>query len=79
MRWIRYEADGRTSYGILEGDDVEEARVHNRPSRHRGYRHHFEQSFAALEDRAQSGLRGRSRRVWGPVRRFHWRDGLNCM
>ena len=24
MRWIRYEADGRTSYGILEGDDVEE-------------------------------------------------------
>ena len=24
MRWIRYEADGRTSYGIVEGDDVEE-------------------------------------------------------
>ena len=24
MRWIRYEADGRTSYGIVDGDDVEE-------------------------------------------------------
>ena len=24
MRWIRYEADGRTSYGILEGNEVEQ-------------------------------------------------------
>ena len=24
MRWLRYEADGKTSYGILEGEDVEE-------------------------------------------------------
>ena len=24
MRWIRYEADGKVSYGILEGDEVEE-------------------------------------------------------
>ena len=24
MRWIRYEADGKASYGILEGDRVEE-------------------------------------------------------
>ena len=24
MRWIRYEADGEASYGIVEGDDVEE-------------------------------------------------------
>jgi 2-keto-4-pentenoate hydratase/2-oxohepta-3-ene-1,7-dioic acid hydratase in catechol pathway len=26
MRWIRYAADGRESYGILEGDDVVEVR-----------------------------------------------------
>ena len=24
MRWIRYEAEGRTSYGIVEGDEIEE-------------------------------------------------------
>ena len=24
MRWVRYEVDGNTSYGILEGDDIEE-------------------------------------------------------
>ena len=24
MRWVRYEAEGRTSYGILEGDQIEE-------------------------------------------------------
>ena len=24
MRWVRYEADGRVSYGILDGDEVEE-------------------------------------------------------
>lgn len=24
MRWVRYEAEGTTSYGILEGDEVEE-------------------------------------------------------
>lgn len=24
MRWVRYEADGQVSYGILEGDEIEE-------------------------------------------------------
>lgn len=24
MRWVRYEAEGKTSYGILEGSDIEE-------------------------------------------------------
>ena len=24
MRWVRYEADGKTSFGILEGDQIEE-------------------------------------------------------
>jgi 2-keto-4-pentenoate hydratase/2-oxohepta-3-ene-1,7-dioic acid hydratase in catechol pathway len=24
MRWVRYEADGKTSYGILEGDQIQE-------------------------------------------------------
>ena len=26
LRWIRYEADGQTSYGIVDGDDVYECR-----------------------------------------------------
>ena len=24
MRWVRYEAEGKTSYGILEGNAIEE-------------------------------------------------------
>src|SRR3546814_20690720 len=24
MRWVRYEADGRTAYGIVEGEDIVE-------------------------------------------------------
>jgi 2-keto-4-pentenoate hydratase/2-oxohepta-3-ene-1,7-dioic acid hydratase in catechol pathway len=24
MRWVRYEAEGKTSYGIMEGDNIEE-------------------------------------------------------
>ncbi len=40
MRWIRYEADEDTSYGILEGDDVEEVSgspfgAHRRTGKHR--------------------------------------------
>src|SRR6266446_6926860 len=26
MRWLRYEADGRPSYGIIEGDEVVEVK-----------------------------------------------------
>ena len=40
MRWIRYEADGGTSFGILEGDEVEEVSgspfgAHRRTGEHR--------------------------------------------
>ena len=40
MRWIRYVADGDTSYGILEGDEVEEVSgspfgAHRRTGKHR--------------------------------------------
>lgn len=40
MRWIRYEADGETSYGILEGDEVAEVSgspfgTHQRTGKHR--------------------------------------------
>ena len=24
MRWVRYESDGKTSYGTLDGDEIEE-------------------------------------------------------
>jgi len=26
MRWLRYEADGREAYGIIEGDEVVEVK-----------------------------------------------------